>query len=283
MIPFLIAVVALLASAVIYQEIRLRRLQQAVTTAVESASKKDPAPPPHHMPVICASSEDANHARKLVELLFSVHAWHGVSPGEKSPETVFSYIEIVPGDTVKYELDKHSGLLCIDRPQQFSSNPPTMYGFIPRTYCAELVGKACSDATGTPNIIGDGDPIDICVFSENKIPHGNILVRARVIGGLRMIDGNKADDKIIAVMVGDMMFKNCTDISELDQGQIDRLKHYFLTYKQLPGTEARKVEITHVYGREEAESIIGFSMQDYRNHYGAPESRLEQLRKLISH
>lgn len=283
MIPILIAAVVLLGCAFVYQELRLRRLAAAIKPAENPAGKgKDAATCAAHVPAVTTPSEEAARARKLVELLFPVHAWHGIPPGEKAPKTVNAVIEIVPTDTVKYELDKHSGLLCIDRPQRYSSICPTLYGFIPRTLCAEEVGKACEARTGRQGIYGDGDPIDICVLSEKNISHGGILVRARPIGGLRMIDGNKADDKIIAVLEDDLEYGDIQELSELKKTLLDRLRHYFLSYKQLPGEEKRQVEITHVYGREEAEAIIGCSINDYRAHYGAPESRLEQLRQLIA-
>lgn len=281
-----IVVFLLLAAGVVYQECRLRKVLRALRSA-GSVSKcqctlahQAPADnaPEHSLP----PSAGASRARHLVELLFPVHSWHGVSPGDKAPETVNAFIEIVPTDTVKYELDKHSGHLCIDRPQRFSANCPTLYGFIPRSYCAEEVGKFCADRTGKTGICGDGDPIDICVLTEKTIPHGNILVRARPIGGLRMIDGNRADDKIIAVLENDLVYGGIKDVSELEPGVVDRLRHYFLTYKLVPGMERQPVEIIHVYGREEAQAVIAASLKDYRAHYGAPETRFEELRRLLS-
>ncbi|HEX8536752.1 MAG TPA: inorganic diphosphatase, partial [Cystobacter sp.] len=131
---------------------------------------------------------------------FQAHPWHGISPGENAPESVTAYIEIVPTDTVKYELDKEAGILRLDRPQRFSSQCPTLYGFIPRTYCDELVAKRCAERSGHKDIKGDGDPLDICVLTEKVIPAGALLVRAVPVGGFRMVDGNEADDKIIAVL-----------------------------------------------------------------------------------
>ena len=90
-----------------------------------------------------------------------------------------AYIEIVPTDAVKYELDKESGILKIDRPQQFSNVCPALYGFVPRTLCAREVGRFCDERTGRTGIVGDGDPMDICVLTERPITHGDILVRVR--------------------------------------------------------------------------------------------------------
>ena len=84
-----------------------------------------------------------------MDRLFQAHPWHGVSPGAKSPEAVNAYIEIVPTDAVKYELDKASGHLRVDRPQRFSSMCPTLYGFIPQTYCGDQVAQLCAERTGT--------------------------------------------------------------------------------------------------------------------------------------
>jgi inorganic pyrophosphatase len=139
-------------------------------------------------------------------LLFKAHPWHGVPIGEDAPAIVTAYIEIVPTDTVKYEIDKITGYLKVDRPQKFSNVCPTLYGLIPQTLCAEQVGALCAERTGRPGIMGDGDPLDICVLTEKTIPCGDILLRAIPIGGLRTIDSHAADDKIIAVMQHDAMY-----------------------------------------------------------------------------
>ena len=200
---------------------------------------------------------------------FRAHPWHGVSMGKDAPRVVTTYIEIVPTDTVKYEMDKLTGILRMDRPQQYSNVCPSLYGFIPRTLCAERVGALCSERTGRPGIHGDGDPMDVCVLTEKEISHGDILVQAVPIGGLRMIDGNEADDKIIAVLSGDAVFGSIKDIAECPAPLVDRLRHYFLTYKQGPDRAAHAVEITHVYGRDEAHDVIRTSAQDYEAHLAA--------------
>jgi inorganic pyrophosphatase len=219
----------------------------------------------------------------LFTLLFQAHPWHGVSPGEEAPETVNVYIEIVPTDAVKYELDKISGHLRVDRPQRFSSFCPTLYGLIPQTFCGEAVAELCRQRTGLKDIRGDGDPMDICVLTEKTAAHGNFFVRARPIGGLRMIDGNDADDKIIAVLESDVVYGRIREIDECPKGLIDRLKHYFLSYKQLPNEAPRRVEIIDVYGRAEALDVIKRSMDDYRENYGEPEERMGALRHLLAH
>ena len=132
---------------------------------------------------------------------FRAHPWHGVDLGLSAPSIVTAYIEIVPTDTVKYEIDKVTGLLKIDRPQRFSNVCPSLYGFLPRTLCADRVGAFCMEKTGRKGIVGDGDPMDICVLTEKVIGHGDLLVQAIPIGGLRMLDSNEADDKIERVLI----------------------------------------------------------------------------------
>lgn len=195
--------------------------------------------------------------------LFQAHPWHGVSAGVNAPAMVNAYVEIVPTDAVKYELDKSSGHLRVDRPQRFSSMCPTLYGFIPQTYCGEQVAKLCADRTGATDIKGDGDPMDICVLTEKTFAHGSFFLLAKPIGGLRMIDGHQADDKIIAILDADLAFGHITEITQCPVALIDRLKHYFLSYKQLPGDAPRRVEIADVYGRAEATDVISRSMRDY--------------------
>ena len=196
---------------------------------------------------------------------FKAHPWHGISPGQDAPKIVTCFIEIVPTDTVKYEIDKETGYLKIDRPQKYSNHCPVLYGFIPQSFCGEKIGEYCAKKNNSKQtIIGDGDPLDICVLTEKTIPHGDILVQAIPIGGLRMIDANQADDKIIAVLKNDAVYGQITDISNLPSALIDRLKHYFLTYKQLPDALEKKVEISSVYNADEAREIIKLSFEDYQ-------------------
>lgn len=203
---------------------------------------------------------------RLMGLRYKSHPWHGVSIGNDAPQTVIAFIEVVPTDTVKYEVDKESGYLRIDRPQKYSNVIPALYGFIPQTYCGKLIGEYCCKKTGREGINGDGDPIDICVLTEKNIAHGDILVTARPIGGFRMIDGNQADDKIIAVLDNDVVYGHFKDIADCPNLVIERLKHYFLTYKDMPGL-SKNTEITHLYNAEEAFEIIQESMLDYHNKF----------------
>lgn len=196
-------------------------------------------------------------------MLYRSHPWHGMPLGEKAPESVNCYIEIVPTDTVKYELDKDTGILKIDRPQKYSSLCPSLYGLLPKTYCGTLTAQYCMKKTGMKNIRGDEDPLDICVLTERAIPRGDILLHAHPIGGLRMIDGNEADDKIIAVLQGDYVYGKFRDIGECPDNIVERLRHYFLTYKDSPEKTQGRVQITHTYGRNEAFEVIRLAQQDY--------------------
>jgi len=196
------------------------------------------------------------------------HPWHGVSLGVDAPALVTCYIEIVPTDTVKYELDKLTGHLKIDRPQKYSSVCPTLYGLLPQTFCGERVAEACRERTGRSDIVGDGDPMDVCVLSERPVSHGDILLRAVPIGGLRMIDRGQADDKIIAVLKDDPAYGDWSDIYQCPPSLVDRLRHYFLTYKEVPGESGSLVEIAEVYGRHAAHDVIGRSRDDYHEHFG---------------
>lgn len=186
--------------------------------------------------------------------------------GKEAPHVVTTYIEIVPTDTVKYEMDKVTGILSMDRPQQYSNVCPSLYGFIPQTLCAERVGAFCAERTGRAAIVGDGDPMDVCVLTEKPISHGDILLRAIPIGGLRMLDGAEADDKILAVLEGDGVYGAYREVADCPHGLIDRLRHYFLTYKQGPDRATHAVEITHVYGQQEAHEVIRRSHEDYLAH-----------------
>lgn len=192
------------------------------------------------------------------------HPWHGLyTRREGAPEDMVQvYVEMTTDDVVKYELDKNSGFLMVDRPQRTTSSPPALYGFIPRTYCAEEVAKRCPET-----LEADGDPLDICVYSERHITRVDIILNARVVGGIQMIDGGEADDKIVAVLDGDNVWGHVQDISDLPSIKVERLQHYFSTYKMVPGRPT-DIKVDHVYDREEALKVIAASQQDYENHYG---------------
>lgn len=190
------------------------------------------------------------------------HPWHGLEIGPNPPHLVHAYIEITPFDLVKYEIDKTTGYLRVDRPQRSSSQPPALYGFIPRTYCDERVAKLSSTAT-----TGDGDPLDICVLSERPINRSEVIVNARIVGGLDVNDGGEADDKIIAVLQNDNVWGKAEDITDLPPVLVERLSHYFGTYKMIPGEES-KLKVERVYGCEHALKVVEAAMADYFDEYG---------------
>lgn len=186
------------------------------------------------------------------------HPWHGLDTGIEPPLRVNSYIEITPFDVIKYEIDKVTGYLRVDRPQRTSSQPPALYGFIPRTYCGERTAKLCPGAAR-----GDGDPLDICVLSERPITRAEVIVPARVVGGIQLIDRGEADDKIVAVLEGDYIWSEVKDLSELPEILVERLQHYFATYKLVPGVDA-PIHVQDVYGIDHAMRVVEASMEDYQ-------------------
>jgi len=194
--------------------------------------------------------------------LFRPHPWHGLEVGPKPPGVLNAFIEMTPFDLIKYEVDKQSGYLRIDRPQRGSSQPPALYGFVPRTYCADHVRKLSPKARR-----GDGDPLDICVLSERAITRGEIIVRARVVGGLQMIDAGDADDKIIAVLDNDYVYGGARDVKDLPKVLVERLQHYFETYKLLPD-QPPTARVERVYGRAHAEKVVQASIRDYAEAFG---------------
>eukprot|EP00457_Paulinella_chromatophora_P013413 gb/GEZN01013709.1/.p1 GENE.gb/GEZN01013709.1/~~gb/GEZN01013709.1/.p1 ORF type:complete len:236 (+),score=23.03 gb/GEZN01013709.1/:247-954(+) len=204
---------------------------------------------------------------RLMKMLYKPHPWHGVSIGDEAPERVIAYVECVPGEGIKYEVDKDTGYLKVDRPHKFSSLCPTIYGFLPQTICGTRVAERCMEHVKQTGLNGDGDPIDICILSTRAITHGDLLVKCRPIGGLRMIDGGEADDKIVAVLFGDAIMDAWKDIKDMPKAQLDVLVHYFLTYKQSPTEVTKTVTIPEVYGREEAYEMIGRSQADYNEKF----------------
>jgi inorganic pyrophosphatase len=192
---------------------------------------------------------------------FRPHPWHGLEVGPDPPEVLNAYIEITPFDLMKYEVEKESGYLRVDRPQRSSAQHPTLYGFVPRTYCDERVRSLAPTAKR-----GDGDPLDICVLSERTIARNEIIVRSRVIGGLQMIDTGEADDKIISVLDNDHVWGRARNVTDVPAVLVERLQHYFLTYKLVPGQRA-KARIARVYGRAHALRVVRAAMADYDDHF----------------
>lgn len=168
--------------------------------------------------------------------------WHKVSIGNDTPNIVNGIIEIPKNTRAKYELDKESGLLLMDRVIYSSMHYPANYGFIPQTCC------------------DDKDPLDIMVISQIEIVP-MCIVSAKVIGVMRMIDGGEMDDKIIAVAENDMSFNHINDISELPKHWIKELRAFFEDYKKL---ENKVVEVEEFQDAETAKQIIQRSIEDYK-------------------
>ena len=194
---------------------------------------------------------------------FRPHPWHGLDSGPDAPRVVTAYVEITPYDAVKYEVDKASGYLRVDRPQRGSATPPALYGFVPRTYCAQRVAALAGVERG------DGDPLDICVFSERLITRSDIVLAARVVGGLQMIDKGEADDKIVAVLENDLVWGEARELADLPPAVIERLVHYFSTYKMIPGQPGSVVQIAKRYDRAQAERVIEAAIEDYAEAFGS--------------
>lgn len=190
------------------------------------------------------------------------HPWHGLDVGPEPPSIVHAYIELTPFDRIKYELDKKTGYLRVDRPNRTSSFCPTLYGFVPRTFCGNRVKALIPGAKA-----GDGDPLDICVISERPIQNSEIILKARVVGVLPMLDNDEADHKVVAVLENDNMWHDVHEVSQLPKVMVDRLRHYFSTYKMLTPEDA-KVDISAALGREEAEKVVQAAIADYIEHFG---------------
>ncbi len=180
-----------------------------------------------------------------------------------------AYIEITPNDGVKYEIDKLTGYLRVDRPQGSAALPPTLYGFVPRTYCGDRVAALTPAATQ-----GDGDALDICVLSQQRIERAEVVTPARVLGGVRLLDNGEADDKIIAVLDSDPVFKYAKDLRNLPDAVVNRIVHYFGTYKLEMSSDAdNPIEVLETYGADEAHEVVLASMADYEEQFPKGDRR----------
>ena len=170
-----------------------------------------------------------------------MNIWHDIDPKVIRPDDFYAVIEISKGSNCKYELDKSSGMLKLDRVLFTATHYPANYGFIPRTYA------------------DDGDPLDVLVLcSAPIIPM--TLVRVYPIGVMRMIDGGKLDYKIIAVPFSDPQFQGIKSIDELPKHIFDEIMHFFKVYKQL---EKKKTSVKEMFDREEAIEIVRDSIDNY--------------------
>ncbi len=193
---------------------------------------------------------------------FRPHPWHGLSPGPMPPAHVHAFIEITPFSTMKFEVDKVSGYLKVDRPQASASLPPTPYGFIPRTYCGARVAALAGTARG------DGDPLDVVVLSERPLNQADVLLTVRVVGGLLMVDAGEADDKIIAVLDRDPVWAAARDLADVPPALVQRLRHYFTTYKLVPDEAHPVVTVQSAYGADRAHAVVRAALDDYTAEFG---------------
>lgn len=189
------------------------------------------------------------------------HPWHGLRPGPDPPSRLHTYIEITPFDLVKYEVDKSTGYLRVDRAQRTSSLPPALYGFIPQTYAGPRVAALMDGAKE-----GDHDPLDICVLSERPIARAEVIIPARVVGGIPMIDGGQADDKIVAILEDDPVFGHVREIEDVPSVLVGRLMHYFSTYKLRPENRGA-VSVGEPYDRTHAEAVVTAALADYAERF----------------
>lgn len=175
------------------------------------------------------------------------HAWHDVPVGEHTPEIVHAVVEIPQGGKVKYELDKASGLMRVDRVLYSSVVYPANYGFIPQT------------------LGDDDDPLDILVLMQEPVIPLSIL-RARPIGLMNMVDQGQQDEKIISVHLDDPAFNSYHHIQQLPEHRLHELKRFFLDYKKL---EHKEVLVHDFLGPDEARAVIVESARRYREAYPA--------------
>jgi inorganic pyrophosphatase len=170
-------------------------------------------------------------------------------------------VELTPFDLIKYEVDKVTGYLSVDRPQLSSAVPPVIYGFIPQTLCSKRVA-------GLSNRVdcGDEDPLDICVISERPIRRVEVILRARVVGVIKTVDQGRADDKIIGILHNDALWNTVEDVDALPEILIQRLQHYFLTYKNFPDQD-NKISIEGFANADHACQVVEAAMQDYQERF----------------
>lgn len=189
-----------------------------------------------------------------------VHPWHGIEPGKRAPEVVDCIIEVPRGSRNKYELDKKTGLLRLDRVLYSAVFYPANYGYIPQTYC------------------DDRDPLDILVLGQEPVVPMCILT-ARPIGVMQMIDQDEEDDKIIAVHEHDPAFSHYRDINQLPQHTLFELQQFFEDYKKL---EHKHVRIERFKGCEDAQEILRCSMELYRRSFNADGTKRSDAPVLAS-
>jgi len=176
-----------------------------------------------------------------------MNLWHDISVGEKAPDEFNAIIEIPKNSNNKYEMDKKTGLIKLDRANYNASAYPFDYGFVPQT------------------LWEDGDPLDVVVLTTYPL-HPGVLVRVRPIAVMDMVDGGDSDAKIIAVPTTDVRWDDVEDLEDLNKHALKEYQHFFETYKQLNGKDQEKsrVTISGYRGRKEAVEAVSHSMELYQ-------------------
>jgi inorganic pyrophosphatase len=172
-----------------------------------------------------------------------MNIWHDIAPEAITPDRFTAVIEIPKGSSCKYELDKKTGLLRLDRVLYTATHYPANYGFIPRTYA------------------DDGDPLDVLVLCSEQI-FPMTLVEVYPIGAMRMIDGGKLDDKIIAIPLSDPTYRDIRSIDELPRHIFDEIMHFFTVYKQL---EHKQTAVKELYDSKDAVERVRQAIADYES------------------
>ena len=175
-----------------------------------------------------------------------MNSWHDISKNRVTPEEFVAVIEIPKESKKKYELDKESVMLILDRILYTSTHYPENYGFIPLT------------------LAGDGDPLDVLVICEDKL-NPLSLVKCHPVGAIKMLDNNEIDEKIVAVADNDPLLGQCRDVSQLPSHQFNRIRHFFEVYKYLEG---KQTEVGDILPVSEAKSIIADCLKNYQSKFG---------------
>jgi len=175
-----------------------------------------------------------------------MNIYHDINPDRIQPESFIAVIEIPKNSKIKYELDKETGMIIMDRILHTSTHYPANYGFIPKTYA------------------DDDDPLDVLVICSENL-HPLSLVRCYPIGVIKMLDNGRADEKIIAIPYGDPTYNGYRSIHTLPKHVTDEMHHFFSVYKAL---ERKDTAVDEVMGEEDAARIIKACIQNYKDHFG---------------
>ena len=182
---------------------------------------------------------------RLMGLRYKSHPWHGVFIGKDAPENVVAFIEVVPTDTVKYEIDKESGFLKLDRPQKYSNVVPALYGFIPQT------------------LDEDGDELDVLLITDSPLATG-VVVEAKILGYMKFVDDGEVDDKIIGVPADDRNTGNAYNtLEDLPKQLLKQIEFHFSRYKDLKKPGSTVVE--KFADIDEAKRVVAEAIERWNN------------------